>query len=86
MDDSATKKDLETGLQSVRDEIRAIGVIVERTDANVRLLAEALVVTRDELKRDVADLRIEMTTRFETVESAVRQNSADIRDIAASRS
>ncbi|SRR5260221_4876581 len=85
MNDYATKAQLE----SVRDEIREIGVIVERTEAKVSFLAEALVSTRDELKRDIADVRSDLGGQIGILEEVVRENSRDIRqnstDICALR-
>ncbi|HEY6323686.1 MAG TPA: hypothetical protein VJA16_19260 [Thermoanaerobaculia bacterium] len=42
---------------------------------------EAVQSMRDELKRDIADLRENTDTRFQVLESAVRQNSADIQEL-----
>ncbi len=85
MSDHATKAQLE----SVRDEIREIGVIVERTDAKVSFLAEAVVSTRDELKRDIADVRSDLGGQIGILEEVVRENSRDIQqnsvDICALR-
>jgi hypothetical protein len=83
MNDFATKKDLEVGLESVRAEIRAIGVIAVRTEAKVSFLAEALVSTRDELKRDIADVRSELGGQIGILEEVVRENSRDIRQNSA---
>jgi hypothetical protein len=62
----------------LRDEIRGVGVMVERIDSNVRALAEALVSTRDELKRDISELDARLSERIGIIESVVRQNSVEI--------
>ncbi len=73
----------------LRDDIRAVGVVVERVDANVRALAEAIGATREGLTAQMSDLERRLSERISVLESAVRQNSADIQknseDIAALR-
>ncbi|MFO0670027.1 MAG: hypothetical protein U0235_10435 [Polyangiaceae bacterium] len=62
----------------LRDDIRAVGVVVERVDANVRALAEAIGATREGLTAQMNDLERRLSERISVLESAVRQNSADI--------
>jgi DNA repair ATPase RecN len=61
------------------ERFREMGVLMERIDSNVRVVAEGLTAHREEFKRDMAALEARLTVRIENLEAAVRQNSADIR-------
>jgi predicted RNase H-like nuclease (RuvC/YqgF family) len=58
-------------------------VILEEILSQNRATIEAVQSTRDELKRDIAQLGEKTDARFQTLESAVRQNGADIRQNSA---
>jgi uncharacterized coiled-coil DUF342 family protein len=74
MFDAATKDDI----REVKDEIRAVGVLVERLDAKVDAVIEGLTSTRDELKRDMASMEDRLLERMRTIEHVVGENSAEI--------
>ena len=86
-DDDAlvTKTDLHAAVDGLRtelkDDIRALGVVIERVDTNVRLLAESMTGMRTELKNDLAELEARLSVRITRLEDAVRTNSRDIRDL-----
>jgi predicted RNase H-like nuclease (RuvC/YqgF family) len=56
-------------------------VIIEEMRSQNRATIEAVHGMRDELKRDIAELREDTTARFQTLESAVRHNSTDIQTL-----
>ena len=66
---------------ATKADIRALGVVIERVDTNVRLLAEAMTGMRTELKNDMAELEARLSVRITRLEDAVRTNSRDIRDL-----
>ena len=65
--------------EEVKGDLRALGVMVEQTNAHVRALAEGLGSTRDELTRKMSDLEERLSARITTLEGAVRSNSEDLR-------
>jgi len=75
----ATKKDLEDAFTVLSDNIRAVGVMVERVQSDVRLLAEGLTSTREQLERRIDALDTRLSDRMSVLEEVVRQNSAGIR-------
>jgi chromosome segregation ATPase len=58
-------------------------IILEEILSQNRATIEAVQSSRDELKRDIAELRENTDVRFQVLESAVRQNGADIRQNSA---
>jgi hypothetical protein len=81
----ATKGDLRSmgdELRSeIRIEVRALGVVVERIDSNVQMLAEAMIGMRTELKRDITELDARLSARIDRLEDAVRTNLREIREL-----
>ena len=68
---------------SLEGDLRAIGVVVERIDANVRGLAEALVSTREELITNINDVERRLSERISMLESVVREHSEQLRQQSA---
>jgi hypothetical protein len=58
-------------------------IILEEILSQNRATIEAVQSSRDELKRDIAELRENTDVRFQVLESAVSQNGADIRQNSA---
>lgn len=63
----------------MKGDIRALGVVLERVDANVRGLAEAVVSTREGLTTKMDDLERRLSDRIAILESVVRQHSVELR-------
>lgn len=68
---------------SLEGDLRAIGVVVERIDANVRGLAEALVSTREELITNINDVERRLSERISMLEIVVREHSEQLRQQSA---
>jgi chromosome segregation ATPase len=64
---------------ATKDDVRAIGVVVERIESKLGALTEGLGVLRDELKTDIASLEQRLSARIAVLEEVVRKNSEDIR-------
>jgi predicted nucleic acid-binding Zn-ribbon protein len=73
------KKDLEHAFIVLSDNIRAVGVSVERVESHVRGLAEALTSTREQLERKIDGVEERLSARIAVLEEVVRKNSEDIR-------
>ncbi len=78
MFDAATKQDI----REVKDEIRAVGVLVERIDAKVDAVIEGLTSTRDELKRDMASMEERLLARMAMIENVVSRHTKMLDDLA----
>jgi chromosome segregation ATPase len=76
-DQPATKGEM----RATKDEVRALGVLIERVDANVRFLAESMTGTRTELMSAIAASEERLSLRIGRLEDAVRVHSAEIREL-----
>lgn len=78
---SSTKKPLKRATPGLDDASAAhqFGVVLERVEAQLRVVAEGLTAHRDEFKRGLQELKQELGLRIEALELAVRKNSEDIR-------
>lgn len=68
----ATKKDLDRF--ATKEDLRAMGVMLERLDGTVRLLAEGLVATREQLERRIDEQGERLSARITLLEEAVREH------------
>jgi len=64
---------------ATKEDVRAIGVMVERLESSVRGLAEGMTSLRSELKSDIVELERHLSERISVLEEVVRKNSEDIR-------
>ncbi|MBS2014630.1 MAG: hypothetical protein JST00_17210 [Deltaproteobacteria bacterium] len=62
---------------------RAQCVVLERIESQLQLVVEAVTMSREENKRDLVALEARLSGRIDVLESAVRQNSADIKQNSA---
>ncbi len=68
---------------SLHADLRAVGVVLERVDGNVRGLAEGMVSMREELSAKIDDLERRLSERISVLESAVREHAAELRTLRA---
>jgi chromosome segregation ATPase len=73
---AARKKSVE---YATKDDFRAIGVMFERIESSVNVLAEGLASFRSELKHDLRAVEERLSNRISILEDVVRKNSEDIR-------
>jgi hypothetical protein len=69
--DFVTRKELAAHVAQLSDDIRAVGVSVERVESHVRGLAEALTSTREQLERKIDALEARLSARTSVIEEAV---------------
>ena len=63
--------------------VAAQNVILERMEEQQRVVIEAVTMTRDALKREMGVMKLELSSKIDVLEFAVRKNSADIRKNSA---
>jgi len=68
---------------SLHADLRAVGVVLERVDGNVRGLAEGMVSMREELSAKIDGLERRLSERISVLESAVREHAAELRTLRA---
>lgn len=69
---------LKTDVSVLKTDVRALGVVLERVDSNVRALAEGMVSMHQGLTAHINDVERRLSARIDVLESVVRQNSIDI--------
>ena len=56
-----------------------VTILLEDIQGKVQATMEAVTATRNELRREIQELRVELSRRIDVLELAVRKNSDDIR-------
>ncbi|MBS2014810.1 MAG: hypothetical protein JST00_18115 [Deltaproteobacteria bacterium] len=77
----ATKRGKASGAGAVaaEDASRALGIVLERMESQMRVVVEAVTTSRDSLREEMRALESRLSERIVILESVVRQNSSDIR-------
>ncbi len=69
---------LNTEIGGLKTEVRAMGVMMERMDSNIRGLAEAVVSMGQSSSTQLAEVELRLSNRITVLESVVRENSVAI--------
>jgi chromosome segregation ATPase len=75
----ATRKSSKVRRGGASSELRAIGVMVENLQSQMRVVVEAVTGTRTSLEASMSAMEARLIARIEILEQVVRKNSEDIR-------